>query len=188
MAKGYARVLPSGRVVRWLAPTVPDYKRARDKLPQGFKLQDLASLLLPYVLTGITANPVPSIWLEQPETPPDPEPKDDEAEEVDDLDDADKEAARALVKALAPRYLDEKAMVASVEPADKGGSNAGGGWIELNYLALKKRDENKKTLLQKLFDDYVGDYFAMEQEIVNLILGTGGAGLHRPPGAPPTRI
>ena len=172
--QGFARILPSGRAVRFVRPGVADYKTVRDKMPLGYRLGDLAGALLPYVLTGMSSAPVPVV---------EGEARKDDAGRVLGKD------GRTLplddneqVIGEPDRYIDEAAMIRSV---DGGGA---GGWIDLNYLKLvAKPKDGGLSLFDQLFADYLADYLAMEGEVMALIIGGEGA-VKRPPGAPPTRV
>lgn len=162
--QGFARILPSGRAVRWLKPSVSDYKAARNRT-QSEKFSDIADALMPYVLTGITGAPVPRI---------DGEPvKNKDGQPVNAAGNVCAEGEEPL------RYIDEAAMIASVA------EGAAGGWIELNYEKLKTKNGDK-SMLDTLFDDELADYLDFEGQLVAMLIR--GFVTDRPPTARPVKV
>jgi len=164
MPQGFARILPSGRAVRWVNPSVSDYKAARNRT-QSEKFSDLADALMPYVLTGITGAPGPRIG----------------GEPVKNKDGLPvNEAGMVCGEGEEPaRYIDEAAMIASV------GQGAAGGWIDLTYEKLKTKNGDK-TLFDTLFDDYLGDFLDVEGVLVAKLIE--GFVTERPPMARPVKV
>ena len=178
--EGFARILPSGRAVRWVKPGVQHYKSAREKTadkPGGGKAMDLVDALMPYMLTGITLAKVPEL-LGEPQR--DPEGHEIRLTPEGALVPYGETEEYAHAEPL--RYLDEEKMIASVA----GG--AAGGWEDLNYLRLITKDrESGVSFFDALFADHLTDFLELETLCMRSIWGLGGAD-KRPPMARPTKI
>jgi len=152
--QGFARILPSGRAIRYLKPSLPDYTKASEGIKPG-DLDALVWALLPRIVTGITLAPVAEIQGPEEEIPIPPEVLAAAAAAGEDPPEPTK-----------VRFLDEVAMVKSV---DEG---AGGGWHDVNWLSLREKDKaTGATLLEKLFNDEIADFMDMKASVVQMIFG-----------------
>lgn len=149
--RGFMRIMPSGRAIRLVEPSLSDYTKAND----GAKdLDALIRNLLPRILTGITLAPVPEIKAEPVVIPPTPEQIAAAAAAGEDPPEPREET-----------YLDEPAMTASAE------SGAAGGWHELTYLSLREKNKDGVAFVDTLFEYEVADFLDLKTFIVEVLFG-----------------